>query len=62
MHQRFHAGEQFLHVGRARLQHLAAAEGEQPPRQVGAALGRHAHRFGKRAQLVVEHASRAHRR
>ena len=55
-HQRLHAGEQFRDVGRARLEHLPAAEREQPPRQVGAALGRHAHRFGERAQLVVEQA------
>jgi hypothetical protein len=48
MHQRFHPAQQFLHVGRARLQHLPAPEGEQAPRQVGAALGRHAHGFGER--------------
>ena len=55
-HQRFHAGQQFAQVGRARLQHLAAPEGEQPARQVGAAFGRHPHRLGERTQLVVEQA------
>ena len=34
-----------------RLERLAPAEGEQPAGEVGAALGRHADRFGERAQL-----------
>ena len=62
LHQRLHVGEQLADVGRTRLEHLAPAEGEQPARQVGAALGGHA-ASPRRAGAACRRASwRARRR
>jgi hypothetical protein len=52
--------EQLVDVGRARQQRLAAPEREQPPGEIGAALGGGAHRLGERPQRVALDLVRQH--